>query len=232
MAACALIVCVLSVVLFKELKVLCFDPGFAAGMGFSPRLLDGLLMTLIVLAVVVGLQAVGVVLMAAMLIIPAAAARLWTDRLGRMVALAGAVGAASGVLGTLLSLQSLRMPTGPLIVLSATTVFLGSFLFAPRRGLLPRLHRYLALRRRVARENVLRALYELAERMGPWNRPVRLAEVAGHGEEGLRGAVPSSAGSSERDCSRGRRPTVFGSRSPDSRRRTRSSATTVSGRCS
>ena len=124
MTACAIVVCVVAAGLFKELKILCFDPGFASGLGFRPAVLDGILMALIVLAVVIGLQAVGVVLMAAMLIIPAAAARLWTDRLGRMVALAGAIGAASGALGTVLSLQALRLPTGPLIVLASAGVFL------------------------------------------------------------------------------------------------------------
>lgn len=163
MAIAAGIVGLLSIALFKELKLLCFDMDFAAGQGFPPGLLDGLLMTLLVFAVVIGLQAVGVVLMAAMLIIPAAAARLWTDRLGWMVALAGIIGALSGAIGTLVSLQALRMPTGPLIVLSSTAVFAVSLGFAPRRGLIPRAWRFVALRARVARENTLRSLYELLE---------------------------------------------------------------------
>jgi manganese/zinc/iron transport system permease protein len=171
-------VCVLALALFKELKILCFDAGFAAGSGFSPAVLDALLMTLLVLAVVIGLQSVGVVLMAAMLIIPAASARLWTDRLSRIIVIAGAIGALSGMLGTLLSLQALRMPTGPLIVLAASGMFTISLLVAPQRGLLPRAFRFLKLRARVARENVLRSLYETVEREGPWDRPVPLATIA------------------------------------------------------
>jgi manganese/zinc/iron transport system permease protein len=163
MAAAAALVVLIAFALFKEFKLLCFDADFAAGQGFPRGVLDGLLMTLLVFAVVIGLQAVGVVLMAAMLIIPAASARLWTDRLGRMVALAGAIGALSGALGTVASLLALRMPTGPLIVLSATSVFMVSLALAPRRGLLPRAWRYLNLRSRVARENTLRSLYEIAE---------------------------------------------------------------------
>jgi manganese/zinc/iron transport system permease protein len=178
MAICAVIVCLVAAALFKELKILCFDQGFASGLGFSPGVLDGVLMTLVVLAVVIGLQAVGVVLMAAMLIIPAASARLWTDRLGSMVVLAGAVGAASGALGTVLSLQALRLPTGPLIVLAATSIFLVSLSLAPRRGLLPRLIRFLTLRSRVARENTLRSLYETVEETGPWDRSVGVSETA------------------------------------------------------
>jgi manganese/zinc/iron transport system permease protein len=178
MAICAVIVCAAAAALFKELKLLCFDQGFASGLGFSPGVLDGALMTLIVLAVVIGLQAVGIVLMAAMLIIPAAAARLWTDRLGRMIALAGAIGAISGALGTVISLQAHRLPTGPLIVLAATTVFLVSLFLSPRRGLLPRLLRFLSLRSRVARENTLRSLYELVEERGPWDREIGVPETA------------------------------------------------------
>lgn len=178
MAVCAALICVAAGLLFKEFKLLCFDSGFARGIGYSTTLLDGLLLLLIVLAVVVGLQAVGVVLMAAMLITPAAAARLWTDRLDRMVWLAGAFGAAAGALGTVLSAVELRMPTGPLIVLSATAVFVVSLFLAPRRGLVARALRLIQLRARVAREHALRALYELAEASGRWEERVLLQELA------------------------------------------------------
>ena len=145
-------------------------------------------MLLLVFAVVIGLQAVGVVLMAAMLIIPAAAARLWTDRLGRMVTLAGAIGAMSGALGTLASLMALRMPTGPLIVLSSTFVFVVSLALAPKRGLIPRAWRYLRLRSRVARENTLRSLYEIAE-AGEHPDGISAIEVAARRDRNPREAV-------------------------------------------
>lgn len=127
-ASCAL--------LFKEFKLLSFDPGFARGMGFPVAFLDQLLMFLIVVAVVVGIQAVGVVLMAALLITPAVSARYWTDRLGVMVVLSGLFGGMSGLFGTFLSMQGNHLPTGPLSVLSATGLFVLSLLFAPQRGLL------------------------------------------------------------------------------------------------
>jgi manganese/zinc/iron transport system permease protein len=177
MAACAAVVCALSLALFKEFKLLCFDQGFARGLGYPTALLDGLLMLLIVLAVVVGLQAVGVVLMAALLITPAAAARFWTDRLNAMVWLAGLFGALSGALGTLLSTSLEGMPTGPIIVLAATIVFLFSLVFGPRRGLLGKAVRLLTLRARVNREHVLRALYELAEHAGSWELKVSAEEI-------------------------------------------------------
>jgi manganese/zinc/iron transport system permease protein len=166
MVTIAGLLCLAVLLLFKEFKLLAFDPGFGAGLGLPMGVLDLLLGLLILLAVVIGLQAVGVVLMAAMLITPAIAARYWTDRLGTMVVLSGAFGALAGALGTLASQLGPRMPTGPLIVLAATAVFLVSLLAGPRRGLLARLFRYLRLRRRVAREGALRALYELAEEAG------------------------------------------------------------------
>ncbi len=124
---------------WKELKLLSFDPDFAAAVGLPARRLDLLLTTLTVTAVVIGLQAVGVVLMTALLIAPAAAARQWTNRLGPMVLLAGALGAASGFAGTVLShaLSGVgrTVPTGPTIVLCATAVVVASLLFGSARGL-------------------------------------------------------------------------------------------------
>lgn len=166
MVIIAAVLCLTVLALFKEFKLLAFDQGFGAGLGLPVSWLDHLLNLLIVLAVVIGLESVGVVLMAAMLITPAIAARYWTDRLSVMALLSGLFGAISGVLGTLASQVGPRMPTGPLIVLAATAVFLLSLLFAPRRGLLARLIQFARNRRRIGRERALRALYELAEEAG------------------------------------------------------------------
>lgn len=153
MALSAIVICLVAAALFKEFKLLCFDPGFARGLGRPTGLLDGLLLLLLVVTVVVGLQAVGVVLMAAMLITPAAAARFWTERLDRMVLLAGLYGGLAGAIGTALSTLAPRMPTGPLIVLAATALFLLSLLFAPGRGVVARAVR-LARVRTAARTEV------------------------------------------------------------------------------
>jgi manganese/zinc/iron transport system permease protein len=128
---------------YKEFKLLTFDVEFAASIGLPVRGLNILLTSLTVVAVLIGLQTVGVVLMAAMLIAPAAAARQWTDRLGTMIALAALFGATAGVGGALISVSAARVPTGPMIVLCATAIVAASLLFAPRRGLL-----WEALRRR------------------------------------------------------------------------------------
>ncbi|USG63804.1 metal ABC transporter permease [Brevibacillus ruminantium] len=153
----------MTTLLFKEFTLLSFDPGFGRGLGFPMGLLDGLLMLMLLMSVVIGLQAVGVVLVAAMLIAPAVTARYWTDKLGRMVVLSGTFGALSGVLGTLISTQQENLPTGPTIVLSATCFFLFSILFSPRRGILARFYRFMKLRNKVLVEDVMQSLYECLE---------------------------------------------------------------------
>jgi manganese/zinc/iron transport system permease protein len=125
----------LAVLFWKEFKLLSFDADFAASLGFPAPLLDRLLTTLIVAAVVIGLQAVGVVLMSALLVAPPVAARLWTDRLGRVAALAAAFGAAAGVFGEWLSRElgepRRAVPTGPTVVIVATALVAVSLAVAP-----------------------------------------------------------------------------------------------------
>ncbi|MBB3108439.1 manganese/zinc/iron transport system permease protein [Paenibacillus phyllosphaerae] len=132
----SLVIVAACTLLFKEFKLLSFDPGFAKGLGFPIALLDQLLMFFIVVSVVIGIQAVGVVLVAALLITPAVSARYWTDRLGVMVLLSGLFGALSGVVGTWLSSTTVSLPTGPVSVLAQTLLFGLSLLLGPRRGLL------------------------------------------------------------------------------------------------
>ncbi|MDO3675519.1 metal ABC transporter permease [Paenibacillus ehimensis] len=156
MAVVALLLTMVCALLFKEFKLLSFDPGFAKGIGLPVAFLDQFMMFLIVVAVVVGIQAVGVVLMSALLITPAVSARYWTEKLGVMVALSGVFGALSGFFGTLLSGMANNMPTGPLTVLAATLFFVVSVLFAPRRGLLAKLLERIAVKRSVLNERELR----------------------------------------------------------------------------
>lgn len=139
MAGLSLLLIMICGLMYKEFKLLSFDPGFARGLGFPVALLDQLFMFLIVLAVVVGIQAVGVVLMAAMLITPAVSARYWTNRLGTMAVLSGIIGAVSGFIGTLVSTTANKLPSGPLTVLAATVLFLASVLFGSSKGLLGRI---------------------------------------------------------------------------------------------
>lgn len=165
------IVCLILLVLFyKEFKVYSFDPEFALSQGWPGLALDLMMMGTLTAVTIAGLPAVGVVLMAAMIIIPGAAARFWTNRLGWMLVLSGLAGALMGSLGTLLSIREDITP-GPVIVLAGAALFLFSMLFAPARGVLAGLVRAARLRAKTARENLLRTLYELSESQLP-ERPV------------------------------------------------------------
>jgi manganese/zinc/iron transport system permease protein len=139
----------LMLLFWKEFKLLSFDPDYGATIGLPIRLLDIGLTSLIVVAIVIGLQTVGVVLMSAMLIAPAAAARQWTDRLGLMVLLAGVFGALSGVVGAVISASARGLSTGPTIVLVVSSFVVVSLLFAPNRGLLWKWLRHQRNRRRL-----------------------------------------------------------------------------------
>lgn len=125
--------------LFKEWKLLIFDPDFAKNSGLPVGMLETLFSTLLVVTVVIGIQAVGVILMAALLIIPAISARYWTDRLSLMVIIAGGIGACSGIAGALISTISTGLATGPLIVVTAAGCFVVSFTFGIKRGLIQKL---------------------------------------------------------------------------------------------
>jgi manganese/zinc/iron transport system permease protein len=113
---------------WKEFKLLTFDREFAAGQGVPVGLLDALLTGLMVLGIVIGLESVGVVLMSALVVAPAAAARQWTNRLGVMAVLAGLFGALAGAAGSVLShelsdpAKKISVPTGPTIVVCATVL--------------------------------------------------------------------------------------------------------------
>jgi manganese/zinc/iron transport system permease protein len=177
MAAMSLAIIAVLLLLYKEFKALIFDPGFLQSLGFPVRAIDMALMGLIVMTVMVGLQAVGVVLIAAMLITPAMAARFWTERLHRMVLLAALFGGLSGIVGTSLSAMAPRLPTGPVMVMVATGFFLLSVLFGPRRGILARLRRRRANERRERRHHILRAVVELLEGH-PGRQRFSIGEVA------------------------------------------------------
>jgi manganese/zinc/iron transport system permease protein len=140
--------CLLLVLFFyKELKLLTFDSDFGRALGWPVGALDMLLMTLLAVAVVVGLPAVGVVLVAALLILPAAAARFWTDRLSGLMVLATVMGGATGLVGTMLSATWSLLPAGPIMVLTGTTLFLVSLFLGLKRGLVAQWWRQARLRR-------------------------------------------------------------------------------------
>lgn len=162
MAAITLLALTLVALFWKELKLITFDPLFAGSLGLPVRLLEGLLTAMIAFAVVIGLQMVGVVLMAAMVIAPAVAARQWTHRLETMVVLSAVFGATGGTIGALISATQRGLATGPLIILAMSALVLVSLLFSPERGLLWDLWQRARYRRSLKSKQVLTTLYELS----------------------------------------------------------------------
>ncbi len=124
----------LTLLFWKEFKLLSFDPEFARSLGLPTRSLDVLLSAMTVAAIIAGLQTVGVILMSAMLVAPAVAARQWTNRLGVMVGLAALFGAVSGVAGTLASSALPKLPAGPAIVVAADVLVLISLALGRARS--------------------------------------------------------------------------------------------------
>lgn len=162
----AVVVLVVVYLFYKEFKLISFDPQFAQVIGLPIKRLEMLLTSITVLAVVTGIQAVGVVLMAAMLITPAAAARFWTNRLSRMILLASLFGAFSGICGAYISYSAPSMPTGPWMVMVLSIIALLSFFFAPQKGIVNRQWRRFSIQRQLLEENLLKAFYRFGENKG------------------------------------------------------------------
>lgn len=148
---------------WKEFKLLLFDPDYTKTLGFNTRFLDILITFFIVLAIVLGLQTVGVILMSAMLLAPAAAARQWTNNLSTMIILASIFGALSGIFGTAISATQNNLSTGPVIVLIAASFVLISFAFSPSRGLIFREMRFRRNRKELHLKKTLTFMYRIAQ---------------------------------------------------------------------
>ena len=121
----------------RDLTLYAFDPVHAHALGLHPRRLEALLLGLLALTVVVALQAVGIILVVAMVIIPGATAYLLTDRFETMLAIASAMAVTAALLGVLTSFH-LNIPTGAAIVLTQAGAFTLAYLLSPRHGLLTR----------------------------------------------------------------------------------------------
>lgn len=136
MAILAAAVLLVVVIAFKEWKLFLFDPAFGSGLGLPNRVMNGVYLLLLVLVIVIGIQAVGVILIAALLIIPGVSARYWTHSFGISLVLSALFGGGAGAVGTLASTMGAGWPTGPFIVLAAAGMFLVSLLFGSKKGVL------------------------------------------------------------------------------------------------
>lgn len=158
-----LAVTLVSLAFLKEFTLLCFDDHYAASQGWPTLLLEGILLTLVMAVTVIGLQSVGLILIIAFLITPATSARFWTRRLHAMLWISAALGGLSGWLGASLSAVFPRLPAGAVIVLVAAGGFAFSLFFGTERGVLARYRRHAGLRRKIGRQHLLRAFYEILE---------------------------------------------------------------------
>ncbi|CDR34742.1 metal ABC transporter permease [Criblamydia sequanensis] len=162
---------VIFTLLFKEIEVLCFDSAYARSLGLKVGALDAFFSFLIAVAICIGVRTVGVVLMSAMLIAPAATARQFTHRLSTLFLLAAFFSMASGFLGNVFSNEAsiylsnlypnerLSLPTGPTIVLVSSFFCILALFFAPERGLFVRFFRRLSFRYKCLLENILKSLW-------------------------------------------------------------------------
>jgi manganese/zinc/iron transport system permease protein len=184
----SIFIVIVTTLLFKEFFLLSFDRNFAKAIGFPVRFIELIMTSMIVLAIVIGIRAVGILLMSAMLITPATAARFWTDKLQNMICLAIIFGILSGILGSFVSYTAPSMATGPWIVIVATIIAYASFLFAPGKGLVARKMSRLRYQQKALEENILKLLYELGlEDNNPYkpqilhtilkNRPMPLSTI-------------------------------------------------------
>lgn len=180
LAILSLVIMTMVILFFKEFTLVAFDKAFAQSIGLPVKRLEFLFTSLTVLAIVVGIRAVGMVLMAAMLITPAGAAQFWTDRLTRMVLLAAILGLVAGLAGSFVSYTAPAMPTGPWIVLVITLIAYSSFLLAPRKGLLARKLQQHRHQQKTLAENILKLFYELGEAEGEFFRNRPLDELVAH----------------------------------------------------
>jgi manganese/zinc/iron transport system permease protein len=205
MAGIALTAVLATLLLLKEFTLVCFNDAFAKVDGWPTNRIDLLMMALVVVVTVAGLQAVGLILVVAMLIIPPVAARFWTDRLWRLVAIAGFIGGLSGYLGAVTSALLPRKPAGAVIVLTAGAIFVLSLVLAPARGLMASGVRRLRLRLRIASDHLLEtahdrdasvlhadAIRELARTRG-WSRPFRALVLASLRRSALTEPLSASA---------------------------------------
>ncbi|WP_425618657.1 iron chelate uptake ABC transporter family permease subunit [Anatilimnocola sp. NA78] len=173
----AIICLAIVVLLYKQFKLISFDADFGRTLGWPVRWLDLALMSLLAITVVIGLPAVGVVLTAALVIIPGASARFWTDRFGVLIALSTFFGLVMGLLGTLLSAYNRDLPAGPTIVLCGAAIFLVSLIGGRHRGVLARYLRWRRFETEISRRRLLEGVWDLSHGADSKLAQVRLDDL-------------------------------------------------------
>lgn len=158
------IINVICIAIFQRgFNMISFDETYAAGIGFNVRFLKAFIALLTVVTVAIGVQTVGVVLMAALLITPAAGARFLTNSVPRMMIYSGLLGMVSGIIGVMISYSGTGMPTGPWIVVVLSVIAFGAMLLGKKKGLISRYRIRKQNNLKINRENVLKEVYKLID---------------------------------------------------------------------
>jgi zinc/manganese transport system permease protein len=139
-AAVASITLLTLALIYRPLVAECFDPTFLRSVGARGSVIHLVFLVLVVLNLVAGFQALGTLMAVGLMMLPAAAARFWSESVAGSIAFATGSAMASGVVGLLLSYH-FELPSGPAIVLTAAVVYLASIVFGSRAGLLARYRR-------------------------------------------------------------------------------------------
>jgi manganese/zinc/iron transport system permease protein len=174
----AILVLVAVLIFFKPFQIAAFNPDYGRVLGLPIRLYDFILSTLTIFTIAAGIKAVGIILMSALMIAPAATARFWTHNLRVMMLLSGVIGAVSGVIGAYVSFTAKAMPTGPWTVVALTGFALISVFFAPRKGIVARWNAQRRNRDKILCENVLKMAYQLGEHDGNFKGPRSRTDIS------------------------------------------------------
>ncbi|GAA5222303.1 metal ABC transporter permease [Membranihabitans marinus] len=174
----ALLIILFVVIYYQPLKILVFNRDYALSIGLPVKTMEFLLNSAIVMAIAVGIQAVGVILMAALLITPAAAARFWSYRLSKLLIIAAGIGGFSGWFGALVSYTAPNMPTGPWIVTVLSVFAMGSAFLAPKSGMISRIKMGRENANKILVENILKTIYLFCEKeANPLTRSILYTDI-------------------------------------------------------
>jgi manganese/zinc/iron transport system permease protein len=177
LAAISFVVIVSIILFFRDFLIISFDREYAQTTGIPVKRAERILNLLTILVIVVGVQIVGIVLMAALLVTPASSARFWTDRLKTMLWLSAGIAAVSGVIGVFISMSIEKMPTGPWIVIVLSVIALLSIFFSPNKGMLARSLKRKNIQRKMLGDNILKTFYHLGEENEDWGKPRKISQI-------------------------------------------------------
>ncbi|MFT6747332.1 MAG: manganese/zinc/iron transport system permease protein, partial [Glaciecola sp.] len=170
---------------FRHFKISLFDPVFAQSIGIKKVLMQTVISFLIIVTAAAGVQTVGIILISAMIIAPASASLFWTNNFKRTVIYAGVTGAVCSIIGVFISYLSPKMPTGPWIVVTLASVSILSVLFSPK-GLLVKQLQIRRNRKSILRENILKTVYKLKEKIEQSNQGVSTEQISNYRPTAIR----------------------------------------------